>query len=81
MNTNRVLILEEEKTNFNRFNNIKKIFKINSFLKFIIFILFIINCLLLLILKKNSNYIIELSENNNFLNKKIFVKFNGSFRI
>ena len=75
MNTNRVLILEEEKTNFNRFNYIKKIFKINSFLKFIIFILFIINCILLLILKKNSNYIIELSENNNFLNKKIIKQF------
>ena len=75
MNTNRVLILEEEKANFNRFNNIKKIFKINSFLKFIIFILFIINCILLLILKKKSNYIIELSENNNFLNKKIIKQF------
>ena len=75
MNTNRVLILEEENINFNRFNKLKKIFKIDSFLKFIIFILFIIICILLLILKKNSSYIIELSENNNFLNKKIIKQF------
>ena len=75
MNINKVLILEGEKTNFNRFNILKKIFNINSFLKIIIFILFIIICILLLILKKNSYYIIELSENNNFLNKKIMKQF------
>ena len=75
MNINRVLILEGEKTFFNRFNFLKKIFSINSFLKIIIFILFIIICILLFILKKNSYYIIELSENNNFLNKNILKQF------
>lgn len=75
MNANNVLIFEGEQTNFNRFITLKKIFKINPFLKIIIFILFIIICILLLKLKKNSDYIIELLLKNNFLNKKLITQF------
>jgi hypothetical protein len=77
MNINKVLILEGEKSNLNEFNNLKEIylFKINSvlILKIVIFILFIIIFVLFLIIKKNNNYnyIIELSQNNTFLNNKI----------
>ena len=77
MYTNKVLILEGEKSILNGFNTLRKIIKINSFLilNIIIFILFIIICILLLILKKNTNYIIELSQNNNYLNQKINKQF------
>lgn len=75
MNSNRVLILEGNKPNLNECNILKEIFNINSFLKIIIFILFIIISTLLLKLKKNSNYIIELSQKNNLINEKIINQF------
>ena len=77
MYTNKVLIIEGEKSNLNGLNTLKKKIKINSFLilNIIKFILFIIICFLLLILKKNTNYIIELSQKNNFLNQKINKQF------
>ena len=63
MYTNKVLIIEGEKSILNGLNTLKKKIKINSFLilNIIKIILFIIICFLLLILKKNTNYIIELS--------------------
>ena len=77
MYTNKVLIIEGEKSILNGPNTLKKKIKINSFLilNIIKIILFIIICFLLLILKKNTNYIIELSQKNNFLNQKINKQF------
>ena len=77
MYENKILILEGEKPTLNGFKALKKIIKLNSFiiLNIIIFILSIIIGILLLILKKNTNYIIELSQKNNFLNQKINKQF------
>ena len=74
MNSNKVLITEGEISSFNEPKIIlKEKVKKNSFLiiKIIIFFLFIAICFLIIILKININYIIELSHNNIYQNQKI----------
>jgi hypothetical protein len=74
MNSNKVLIIEGEKSNLNEFTNLTgKTSKYNflTLKAIIIFFPLIIIFFLLSKLEKKFNYIINFSENNNFLNQKI----------